>query len=115
MMGLFYLLTLYAAVRSLTATRSWRWTVASGVACLLAMGWKEVAVLASLVVLLYDRVYLRHSAERCGAIGRCTRHGVDMAHFGPVLFPLLRRTWRRFVNRHRLADLAPRFLRDITR
>lgn len=53
LMGLFYLLTLYAFVRG------W-WGVAIG-ACALGMGTKEVMVSAPLMVLLYDRTFLAGS------------------------------------------------------
>jgi tetratricopeptide (TPR) repeat protein len=56
LMSLFYLLTLYCALRGLTAAEhgGW-WKLASVGACALAMGSKEVAVTAPLLVLLYDR------------------------------------------------------------
>ena len=62
MMGLFYLLTLYSFIRSATSSRHSRpWAITSAVACLLAMGCKEVAVTAPIIVLLYDRAFLAGS------------------------------------------------------
>jgi protein O-mannosyl-transferase len=61
MMGLFYLLTLYAAVRSATAAKPLGWITISVLACLMAMGCKEVAVSAPIIVLLYDRAFLSGS------------------------------------------------------
>ena len=59
--GLFYLLTLYCVIRGVSARRPAPWYVAGVAACTLAMGSKEAAVSAPLVVLLYDRVFLSKS------------------------------------------------------
>ena len=61
MMGLFYLLTLYAAIRCATSLHPRRWAIAAVLASLLAMGCKEVAVSIPLVILLYDRAFLAGS------------------------------------------------------
>jgi tetratricopeptide (TPR) repeat protein len=56
LMGLFYLLTLYAFARSLEAdSRGWRTLAVT--ACLAGMASKEVMVSAPLMVLLYDRTF----------------------------------------------------------
>src|SRR5687768_6274135 len=57
LMGLFYLLTLYCAIRGFgTEGRGRKWWYAASVACCgLGMGSKEVMVSAPLFVLLYDR------------------------------------------------------------
>jgi len=57
MMGLFYLLTLYCAMRGWTAAKPVRWHVAGIIACALGMATKEVMVTAPLVVLLHDAVF----------------------------------------------------------
>jgi len=57
MMGLFYLLTLYAVVRAFDSRRSRFWAAAAVVACAAGMGCKQVMVSAPLVVLLYDRTF----------------------------------------------------------
>jgi Flp pilus assembly protein TadD len=59
LMGLCYLLTLYAFIRGVDgdAARS-RWLGLSGLACLLGMATKEVMVTAPLMVLLYDRTFV---------------------------------------------------------
>ncbi|HEY1765135.1 MAG TPA: tetratricopeptide repeat protein [Opitutaceae bacterium] len=57
LMGLFYLATLYAAIRYLTEGGR-RWAVASLGACVLGMGTKETMVTAPLIVLLYDRTFV---------------------------------------------------------
>ncbi len=54
LMGLFYLLTLYAFVRSAESI----WAVLSITACLFGMATKEVMVSAPLIVLLYDRTFV---------------------------------------------------------
>ncbi len=58
LMGLWYLLTLYAFIRGAAAENGVRWFMVSGVACLLGMATKEVMVSAPLVVLLYDRAFV---------------------------------------------------------
>lgn len=50
MMACFFLLTLYCAIR--------RWTVGAIVACALGMATKESMVVAPIVVVLYDRIFL---------------------------------------------------------
>ena len=54
MMGLFFLLTLYAAIRG---RESGGWLVVSVVACAAGMATKESMAVAPLAVLLYDRVF----------------------------------------------------------
>jgi protein O-mannosyl-transferase len=57
LMGLLYLLTLYALIRH--AERSGAgWYILAVVACALGMGTKEVMVSAPIVVLFYDRAFL---------------------------------------------------------
>ena len=58
--ALFYLLTLYGAVRYAEA-RSARWAALAVAACACGMATKEVMVSAPLVVLLYDRTFLSGS------------------------------------------------------
>ena len=61
MMGLFYLLAFYAAVRCGTSEHPGRWAVVSVAATLLALGCKEVAVSIPITILLYDRAFLAGS------------------------------------------------------
>jgi tetratricopeptide (TPR) repeat protein len=56
--GLFFLLTLYAFLRSVESGRPAAWQILSVGACLLGMGTKEVMVAAPLLVLLYDRTFV---------------------------------------------------------
>ncbi len=61
LMGLFYLVTLYCAVRAMGATARRRWYVGAVAACLLGMGTKEVMATAPLLALLADRVFFADS------------------------------------------------------
>ena len=56
-MALFYLFTLYAAIRALDARRPAWWHGVSVLSCALGMASKEVMVTAPLMVLLYDAVF----------------------------------------------------------
>jgi tetratricopeptide (TPR) repeat protein len=58
LMGLFYLLTLYAAIRAMESLRPLRWQILAFAACLAGMASKEVMVSAPLIVLLYDRTFV---------------------------------------------------------
>ncbi len=62
LMGLFFLLAIYAANRSDSSRSHARlWNAASVLAALLALGCKEVAVALPIVILLYDRAFLAGS------------------------------------------------------
>jgi len=61
LMGLFYLLVLYCAIRSFTSAHKRRWCAAAIVSCALGMGTKEVMASAPLMVLLYDRLFIARS------------------------------------------------------
>jgi protein O-mannosyl-transferase len=58
LMGLFYLLTLYAFIRGTGMPSSSRWLVLSALACLLGMASKEVMASAPLIVLVYDWTFV---------------------------------------------------------
>lgn len=58
LMALFYLLTLYTAIRAATSGRPAMWTAAAVVASALGMASKESMVTAPVMVLLFDRVFL---------------------------------------------------------
>lgn len=71
MMAMFYLLTLYAAIRAIDAERPARWQMLAVAACALGMGSKETMVTAPLIVVLYDRVFVYASfREALRARGR---------------------------------------------
>ena len=60
--GLFYLLVLYAFIRSTRGdARAWRWQTLAVAACLAGMATKETVASAPLVVLLYDRTLVAGS------------------------------------------------------
>ena len=70
-MGLFYLLTVYCAVRGLsgegasgrTERRTRRWDVGAIAACAAGMASKEAMVTAPVVVVLYDRLFVTDSPK----------------------------------------------------
>ncbi len=63
MMGLFYLLTMYASIRA-AASANWKWWPAVAVAsCLAGMACKESMVTAPALVVLYDRVFIFKSLK----------------------------------------------------
>ncbi len=84
LMGFFYLLTLYAFIRSVGAGSAGPlWAATAVVACLLGMGTKEVMATAPVLVLLYDGTLvagsLREAWRRRGAL-----HGALLACWIPL-------------------------------
>jgi tetratricopeptide (TPR) repeat protein len=63
MMGLFYLLTLYALSRH-NAPAPWIWTPCAMACCALGMGTKPIMATAPLTALLYDRAFLSGSFRK---------------------------------------------------
>lgn len=63
LMALFVLLTFYLVIRSHTSARPEKWEFLGVLACLLALGCKEVAVSLPLLVLLFDRCFLAESFQ----------------------------------------------------
>lgn len=61
LMGMFYLVTLYCAIRSFDSKRRGLWFAASVAACASGMMSKQVMVTAPLMVLLYDSMFLSGS------------------------------------------------------
>ena len=57
MMGVFWLLTLYCAIRARRSAHATGWTAASVLACGLGMASKESMATVPVIVLLYDRVF----------------------------------------------------------
>jgi tetratricopeptide (TPR) repeat protein len=57
MKGLFFLLTLYCAIRALDSMHRTRWHVLAVLACVCGMASKESMVAAPIVVMLYDRIF----------------------------------------------------------
>ena len=64
MMGMFFLLMLYCAVRGFQSNRCLLWYSASVLSCALGMGTKEVMVAAPVIVLLYDYVFISGSLKK---------------------------------------------------
>ena len=58
MMGLFYLLTVYCAIRSFNSRRQIFWAAGAVLACLAGIGCKQVIVTAPVMVLIYDWVFI---------------------------------------------------------
>ena len=69
-MGLFALLTLYCSIRAMHSPRSFLWPLAAGLACLLALASKEVAVAMPLLALLYDRAFVAGSFQKAWRLRR---------------------------------------------
>jgi Flp pilus assembly protein TadD len=63
MMGLFYLLTLYCAIRGFASRNSSRWYAAAVTACAVGTGCKQVIVTAPIIVLIYDFVFVSGSIK----------------------------------------------------
>jgi tetratricopeptide (TPR) repeat protein len=61
LMGLFYLLTLYAFVRRTDSAHPGRWDLLAIAACALGTACKEVMITAPVLVLLYDRTFISGS------------------------------------------------------
>ena len=61
MMGLSYLLTLYAVIRGSMSPRAGRWYVIAVIACACGMLSKPIMATAPLLVWLYDRIFLAKS------------------------------------------------------
>ena len=61
LVGLFFLLTLYAFIRGIQSARPTKWLTLSFLACLAGMAAKEVMVTAPLIVLWYDRTFVAGS------------------------------------------------------
>jgi protein O-mannosyl-transferase len=61
LMGLFLLLTLYCVIRGHHSPRRSGWYATAVICCALGMGSKEGMVIAPIVVLLYDRIFLADS------------------------------------------------------
>ncbi|HVW20135.1 MAG TPA: tetratricopeptide repeat protein [Opitutaceae bacterium] len=91
LMGLFYLLTLYAFVRAAAggSARPARWYALSVLACLLGMGTKEVMVSAPLLVLCLDR--LRFAGSFAAAWRRRRAYYAALA---ATWIPLAALVWR---------------------
>jgi tetratricopeptide (TPR) repeat protein len=70
LMGLFYLLTLYCAIRASAGSRVRLWTAAGIVSCACGMATKEVMVTAPIMVALWDYLFGVPRASRGGRVRR---------------------------------------------
>jgi tetratricopeptide (TPR) repeat protein len=96
LMGLFYLLTLYCAIRAAQSSRRSCWHGAAIAACALGMASKAVMVTAPVMVVVYDLVLSRHVGRAAQRNPRETeRHPVASApgSDGPPFDVSLRRRW----------------------
>jgi len=86
LVSLFYMTTLYCAVRA-WETSTFRWSIFAVVACVLGMGSKEVMLTAPIAVIIYDRAFLFES-WRAPWISRSRRslYGALIATSGLSLF-----------------------------
>ncbi len=84
LMGLFFLLTLYCAVRGWEAPPRRRWHAFAVLACLAGMATKEVMVAAPFIVLLYDVVFNQRPLRRALAASRSLYIGLAV-----TLIPLV--------------------------
>jgi len=94
LMGLMYLLTLYAFIRA-TEPPGWRrWSVVAVVACLIGMAAKEVMVTAPILVLLYDRTFVVGSFREAWR-RRHWLYGALAATWIPLVWLVARTGWNR--------------------
>lgn len=63
LMGMFYLLTLYCAIRSFDSPKAQQWQVAAILACAAGALSKQVIVTAPLMVLIYDWLFVANSVK----------------------------------------------------
>ena len=64
LMGLFYLLTLYCAIRASEGVRARGWSVTAVAACALGMATKEVMITAPIIVWLWERTFLQRDRRQ---------------------------------------------------
>ena len=81
LMGVFYLFTLYCAIRGFTGGSPYTWKLAAIVVCLTGMAAKEVMATAPLAILLYDAAFLSGSV-RAAFAGRRKFYQALMATWG---------------------------------
>jgi len=95
LMGLFYLLTLYCAIRAaepdLDRTRQRAWAAAAVAACALGMGSKQTMVTAPVVVLVWDWMFGSPTAET--AAGSQRAPSAEASRLRWRLYAALAGTW----------------------
>lgn len=95
LMGLFFLLTVYAFVRGATGSRVWK--PAAVLFCALGMATKEIMVTAPVLLVLYDGIFLSESWR--GVLRRWRWHAALFATW-LVLLALLRASVARAASEH---------------
>jgi tetratricopeptide (TPR) repeat protein len=70
MAGLFYLLTLYFAIRSFASSQPLRWQAAAVIACGVGMTAKEIVATAPILVFLYDWIFVSGKAGQTWRLRR---------------------------------------------
>jgi len=90
LMTLFYLLTLYAFIRSNQTTYSRLWLFISVIACAAGMATKEVMVSAPFIVIAYDRTFISGTFKE--AFRRYTRYYLCLASTWIILVDLVATT-----------------------
>jgi tetratricopeptide (TPR) repeat protein len=68
LMGLFYLLTVYCAIRASAGARTRLWAAAAILSCACGMATKEVMATAPIMVALWDHLFGRPRAGRAGRV-----------------------------------------------
>ena len=76
LMALFYLATLYLAIRARESARPWGWVAAAVASCALGMASKEVMVSAPLVVALHDAIFWGRAEGRARTVRIATWAGL---------------------------------------
>jgi tetratricopeptide (TPR) repeat protein len=106
LMGLFILLTLYGFIRAQDASHPNRWYVASAACCLLAVTSKEVAAVAPLLVLWYDRALVASSWREI--VRRRGAYYAGLAGTWPILAALM------LSQAHKFADAGVLVVKNLT-
>jgi len=96
LMGLFYALTLYGAMRSYEKGKEGRWTLGAILFCLLGTITKEVMVTAPLMVILFDRIFLFNSIKNAFHKRKLLYLGLSLSWLLMMYLLLLTSTEERF-------------------
>jgi tetratricopeptide (TPR) repeat protein len=106
LMGLFLLLTLYGFIRAQDASHPNQWYVVSVACCLLAVATKEVAAVAPLLVLWYDRALVASSWREI--VRRRWAYYVGLAGTWPILAALM------LSQAHKFAEAGVLVVKNVT-
>lgn len=109
LMGLCYLAALYSLIRAGSSAHGRAWAGACAAAAMLAMGSKEVAVSAPIILLLYDRAFLAGSVRGAWARRRGLYLGLLGVWLGFALLQLLsasRSSWSGYGKSYSLQEYA---------